>query len=71
MPDFDDPIVLRENKGGFTVLSCMNQIHRDLAKSFKSATCWGRSVKFCPQTVSINHKLEDEDVIQITKSSNK
>ena len=68
MPDFDEPIVLRANKGGFTCLSAMNQIHRDLAKDFKSATIWGRSVKYSPQTVSINHKLEDEDVLQITKS---
>jgi ribosome-interacting GTPase 1 len=68
MPDFEDPIVLRETKGGYTVLSCMNQIHRDLAKDFKSATVWGRSVKYIPQTVSITHKLEDEDVLLITKS---
>lgn len=47
----------------------MNQIHRDLARSFKSATVWGRSVKYCPQKCGIKHILEDEDVLQITKGT--
>ncbi len=63
-------MVLRKNKGGFTILAAINQIHRELAKSFKSATVWGRSVKFAPQKCGINHVLEDEDVVQITKKSN-
>lgn len=69
MPDFEDPIVLRKNKGGFSILSAMNTIHRDLANSFKTATVWGRSVKYSPQKVGINHILEDEDVLMITKNS--
>jgi len=69
MPDFEGPIILRKNKGGFSILSAINQIHRDLAKSFKSASVWGRSVKYSPQNVGLNHILEDEDVLQISKSS--
>lgn len=60
---------MRKNKGGFSILSAMNQIHRDLARSFKSATVWGRSVKYCPQKCGIKHILEDEDVLQITKGT--
>lgn len=69
LPDFETPIVLKKNRGGFTIKAACEQIHRDLAKTFKSATVWGRSVKFTPQKCGINHILEDEDVLQITKNS--
>lgn len=67
MPDFDGPIVLRKNRGGFSIMAVCDQIHRELVNDFKSASVWGRSVKYAPQTCGINHILEDEDVIQITK----
>jgi small GTP-binding protein len=69
-PDFEEPIVLRKHKGGFSVLSAINQIHRDLVQSFKGATVWGKSVKYAPQKCGLNHILEDEDVLQILKNSN-
>jgi len=66
-PDFSGPVVLRKHKGGFTVLACINQIHRELVDSFKEALVWGKSVKYSPQKCGLTHVLEDEDVIQILK----
>lgn len=67
-PDFEEPIVLRKHKGGFSILSAINQIHRDLVQSFKGAIVWGKSVKYSPQKCGLNHILEDEDVLQILKN---
>lgn len=69
MPDFEAPIILRKNRGGFSIEAACTQIHRDLSKDFKSASVWGKSVKFSPQTCGINHILEDEDVLQISKKT--
>lgn len=70
-PDFEKPIVLRKNKGGFSVRAALTMIHRELVNDFKEAIVWGKSVKYCPQKVGINHILEDEDVLQILKKSGK
>jgi small GTP-binding protein len=69
-PDFEEPIVLRKNKGGYSIMSACNQIHRDLVQNFKTATVWGKSVKYVPQKCGLNHILEDEDVLQILKKGN-
>ncbi len=68
-PDFEEPIVLRRNKGGYSIFSAINQIHRDLLVSFKEAFVWGKSVKYSPQTCGLNHVLADEDVLQILKKN--
>merc|ERR1711976_854673 len=62
-PDFEEPIVLRKHKGGYTILAAINQIHRDLVVNFKEAFVWGKSVKYSPQTCGLNHVLPDEDVL--------
>jgi uncharacterized protein len=69
LPDFEQPIVLRKNKGGFSIKAACMQIHRDLINDFKTALVWGRSVKYAPQNCGINHELEDEDVLQISKKT--
>jgi hypothetical protein len=61
-PDFDDGVILR---GGATVEHCCHSIHRSIAADFKYALVWGRSVKFSPQRVGIQHTLCEDDVIQI------
>lgn len=58
-PDFSDPIVLAENRHGFEVKAICDQIHRDLAKEFKSALVWGRSVKYSPMTVGLRKILDN------------
>lgn len=66
-PDFTKPITLTKQRGSQTVEAVLGQIHKDLVKEFKFALVWGKSAKHTPQRVDINHKLADEDVLQIIK----
>jgi ribosome-interacting GTPase 1 len=66
IPDFDDPVVMRE--GRTSVLALMNRLHKQMHQNFKYAIVWGRSVRFPGQKVGKDHVLEDEDVVQIVKS---
>ncbi|EAS01083.1 developmentally-regulated GTP-binding protein (macronuclear) [Tetrahymena thermophila SB210] len=68
-PDLGDPLILTHGRNGCTIKSAVEQIHRDLIKDFAHATVWGRSAKFMPQKVGLNHILCDEDVIQIYKKA--
>jgi hypothetical protein len=43
------------------------KIHKSLLQDFKFAQVWGRSVKFNPQKVGLDHQLMDEDIVQILK----
>ncbi|CAD8092507.1 unnamed protein product [Paramecium sonneborni] len=70
-PDFTDPIVLSNDRNGLMVRSVCAQIHKELVDEFKFAIVWGRSCKFNPQKVGLNHVLADEDVLQIYKSKTK
>ena len=63
--DFKEPLIARRNS---TVLDICNKLHRDLKKDFRYGLVWGKSVKFGGQRVSINHVLQDEDVLTIIKS---
>jgi hypothetical protein len=45
------------------------QIHKDFLAEFSHAMVWGRSAKFQPQRVGINHSLVDEDVVQLFKNA--
>ena len=60
MPDYDAPVIIRR---GATIGDFCKSIHNSLIKEFKHALVWGTSVKFNPQTVGINHVMEDEDVV--------
>jgi len=62
---------LRKGRGGFNVQAAITHIHRDLVQSFKLGLVWGKSVKYSPQSVGLNHELCDEDVLQILKKSAK
>uniref|UniRef100_A0A914Y9Q9 Developmentally-regulated GTP-binding protein 1 n=1 Tax=Panagrolaimus superbus TaxID=310955 RepID=A0A914Y9Q9_9BILA len=65
MPDYSSPIVLSREKCSVEDF-CM-KIHKSLAKDFKHAVVWGKSVKYNPQRVGKDHVLMDEDVVQIVK----
>ncbi len=50
---------------GITVIEVAEMIHRDLAKNFRYARAWGRSVKYGGEKVGPKHVLEDGDIIEI------
>ncbi|GMH37743.1 hypothetical protein BSKO_05616 [Bryopsis sp. KO-2023] len=66
-PDFNEPVVLSEDRGGINIEAFVSQIHKTLVKEFNYALVWGRSAKHFPQRVGLAHKLTDEDVVQIVK----
>lgn len=63
-PDLSDPVCLRK---GATIEDVCLGIHKSLATNFRYALVWGRSSKFSPhaQKVSLNHQVQDEDVVSI------
>jgi len=60
-PDTDAPYVLRE---GATVFDLAEEVHREIAESFKSARMWGTEVHD-GQLVGRDHVLADGDVVEI------
>lgn len=65
IPDYNEPVILHSTNP--TIAEFCNRLHKTLLKEFKYAIVWGRSVKFQPQKVGKDHKLCDEDVVQIVK----
>lgn len=66
-PDFGDPVVLSEDRGGTSIRHFCEMIHKSLVPQFQYALVWGTSSKHMPQRCGLSHKLEDEDVVQIVK----
>ncbi len=60
-PDLERPFVL---KRGSTVLNLASAIHKDIAHNLKTARIWG-SAKFDGQRVTVDHQLEDKDIVEI------
>ncbi len=60
-----NPLVV---KRGTTVMEVAEMVHVRLAKGFKYAKIWGRSVKYPGQRVGAEHILEDGDVVEIHAS---
>ncbi|KAK9906385.1 hypothetical protein WJX75_000934 [Coccomyxa subellipsoidea] len=65
LPDYNDPVVVPSSRN--TVEDFCNRIHKGIAKQFKYALVWGTSVKHRPQKVGKDHRLQDEDIVQIVK----
>ncbi|KAK9840047.1 hypothetical protein WJX74_002550 [Apatococcus lobatus] len=66
-PDFADPVVLSQDRGGTTVEDLCKQIHKSLVAEYSYSLVWGTSSKHYPQRCGMAHTLEDEDVVQIIK----
>ncbi|KAL1739465.1 P-loop containing nucleoside triphosphate hydrolase protein [Schizophyllum fasciatum] len=65
-PDYTQPVVLK--RGKCTVEDFCNSIHKEIAKQMKFAIVWGASAKHSRgQKVGLDHVLEDEDVVHISK----
>ncbi len=56
------PIILDINS---TVRYAAKIIHKDFVKKFRYAKIWGPSAKFKGQQVGLDHKLKDNDIIEI------
>jgi uncharacterized protein len=65
--DYKEPLIIHN---GSTVENVCSKIHRNMLRDFKYAQVWGKSAKFGGQKVGLDHKLEDEDVLTITKKIN-
>lgn len=57
-----DPLVV---KRGTTVIEVARAIHKDLARRFRYARVWGRSVSYPGQRVGADHVVEDGDIVEI------
>ena len=60
--DMDIPLIV---KRGNTVGDVCELIHRAFKQNFRYAMVWGKSAKFPGQTVGLDHKVMDEDVLCI------
>jgi uncharacterized protein len=49
---------------GDTVKTLASAIHKDFLIKFRYARIWGKSAKHDGQTVGLEHKLEDDDVVE-------
>jgi len=61
-PDLEEPMILKK---GSTIQDLCEKIHRDMTKNFRFARVWGTSAKFPGQRQSLNHRLEDMDIVEI------
>jgi len=61
--DLDEPMIV---KRGYTLRDLCSRLHQDFINKFKFARIWGKSAKFEGQIIrNLEHKLEDEDVVQL------
>lgn len=60
-PDYEEPLVIKK---GSTIEDVCKKLHKNMYRNLKHAKVWGSS-KFDGQRVSIEHVLEDEDVLTI------
>ncbi|CAM9443037.1 unnamed protein product [Chrysoparadoxa australica] len=65
IPDYNEPVILHNSSP--SVEQFCNRIHRALMPQFKYAWVWGTSVKHQPQKCGKDHRLNDEDVVQVVK----
>jgi ribosome-interacting GTPase 1 len=64
-PDLEEPVILSEIRKGTTVKSLCANISTQMLRDLNYALVWGTSAKHSPQRCGLNHKLDDEDVVQI------
>ncbi len=61
-PDMKEPLIL---KYGSNILDVANKIHRNWSGKIKYARIWGRSAKFPGQSLGPEHKVKDEDIVEL------
>ncbi len=60
-PNFP-PVALRKNA---TIQDLASVIHKDFIKKFKFARVWGNSMKHQGSNTGLDHRLEDDDIVEI------
>ena len=60
--DMEEPLIMFK---GCTIRDVCSKLHKDFVDKFRFARVWGKSAKFGGQQFGINHKLEDNDVLEI------
>ncbi|MBW2977270.1 TGS domain-containing protein, partial [Candidatus Woesearchaeota archaeon] len=60
--DMEEPLIMFK---GCAIRDVCSKLHKDFVDKFKFARVWGKSAKFGGQQFGINHKLEDNDVLEI------
>ena len=58
-----EPLILLK---GSTVKEMCIKLHKDFLKKFRFAKIWGPSSKFPGQTKMLEHKLMDNDIVEIS-----
>jgi len=66
IPDYAAPVIMKREPQP-TLEGFCGKLHKHMIKSFRYAWVWGSSVRHNPQKVGKDHKLDDEDVVQIVK----
>mmetsp|Transcript_14268 Transcript_14268/g.17988 ORF Transcript_14268/g.17988 Transcript_14268/m.17988 type:complete len:418 (-) Transcript_14268:165-1418(-) len=69
-PDLSEPVVLSKIRKGTSVKSLCANVSTQMLRDFNFALVWGKSAKHSPQRCGLNHKLMDEDVVQIVTKTN-
>ncbi|MEK6968389.1 MAG: GTP-binding protein [Nanoarchaeota archaeon] len=60
--DLNEPLI---TKKGATVKDVCEKIHKDFVKRFRYAKLWGKSAKFPGQKFTINHVLQEGDIVEL------
>lgn len=60
--DLEEPLIMRR---GTDVGEVCDKLHREFRQKFRYSQVWGKSAKFPGQTVGIDHKLIDGDILTI------
>jgi ribosome-interacting GTPase 1 len=60
--DMVEPLIVKSDTD---VGQVCDILHREFRKKFRYANVWGKSAKFPGQTVGIDHKLKDGDIVTI------
>jgi small GTP-binding protein len=60
----DEPLAL---KPGATVADVADSVHHELGATFTGARVWGGSARFDGQRVGREHRVQDEDVVEIVR----
>ncbi len=61
-PDMNEPLIIKK---GSTVKDVCIRLHKEFLENFDYARIWGKSAKFPGQNVGLEHKLNDEDIVEI------